>query len=554
MKKNTWYSILSAHMFLLLIIIALDSALNIVHSLLPVWLFSSIINHNSFLFITLFCIWIIEILLSACLRIIYTRLEVTITNAFSYNSYQKIFQNNLIFNSDKEVGISVSKIERALQSYKELLSSFIFGIIPTIIRTITVIITVFYYASPIAPYSAFLLTVIAFLHSFLYWHILEKQEKKCIKSQDVLKNFIVTHTASIKLIQASGGTENILVKIKKYIFLDRDNEIQFWRSNAYIHTLIAFLYLISVALISCYFFYALFYEQIVSATALGLLGSYLRSTSGILYLERPLRTTVKAVTDIQDFLSYMQTLPAEQEASHELSVGIKNIYQKTVNIKIKSLSFNYKNKKPLFYNLDMSLEISKDKPHTFYGITGPSGSGKSTFALLLAGYLKPEAGTLLIDEIFPHDLVESERQKLVIIQIQGHYLFIGTLLDRLLLGLPENAYTKVYLLELLKKYNLETVSLDTHEKFSAGQLQKILFINTYLRVLYFKPAVIILDEPTSSLDTLSEEKILVMIEELTQHAVVFVVSHKKELLSRAYMIADFSLLHKEQKINFIPQA
>ena len=551
MKKDRWYSIISAHIFLLLVIIALDSALNILHPLLPVWLFSSITNHNSFLFITLFCIWISEIILSACLRIIYTRLEVTLTNTLSYTSYQKIFQNNLVFNSNKEIGISLSKIERALQSYKELLSSFTFAIIPTIIRTITVIITLFYYASPIAPYSALLLAAIAFLHSFLYWHILEKQEKKCIETQDSLKNFIINHTASIKLIQASGGTENILTKIKKYILLDRQNEIQFWKSNAYIHTIIAFLYLLSVALISGYFFYALFHEQIVPVTALGLLGSYLRSTTGILYLERPLRTAVKAITDIRDFFSYMYIISAEQHVSHSPAIHIKNMNPEIVTIKVKSLFFSYKNNKALFHNLHMSLEIPQYKTHKLYGITGPSGSGKSSFALLLSGCLKPQTGTLLINEIFPHDLHESQRQTLVVIQIQAHSLLADTLLDTLLLGLPEDAYTKTYLLELLQKYNLEELTLDKHEKLSAGQLQKILFLNTYLRTLYFKPVIIILDEPTSHLDTLSEEKIMATIQELAETSVVFLITHKKELLPLMCMKADFSCIQKEQKINFI---
>ncbi len=546
-QKNSWYKIITAHLVLLVTIIALDSALNVLHPLLPLWLFSSITDHNRSLFLALFGIWLAEIFLAAFLRIIYTKLEVTITSTLCYTSYQKIFQNNLIVGSQKETGVSISKIERAIQSYKELLTSFIFAIIPTVIRTITVIITLFCYASPIASYTALLLIAIACLHSYLYWRLLKKQETKCIETQDSLKNFIITHSSAISLIQASGATEQILARIKKLILSDRYNEIYFWNINAQIHAIISFLYLVSVALVSSYFFNALFYGQISITIALGLLGSYMRSTSGILYLERPLRTAVKALADIQDFFSYMHTIPDNQNSEKIL---LKNRSYGSTTINIKSLSFGYSDKKILFNNLALFLEVPHNQENKLYVITGPSGSGKSSFALLLSGCIQPTAGTIIINTISAHDLLESERQKLVLIQIQTDYMLSDTIYQLLLLGLPEYTYTKKYLLELLEKYNLETVSLDKHEILSAGQRQKILFINTYLRARYFKPAVIILDEPTSYLDTLSEEKIFVTIQELAQNSVIFLITHKKELAAKGYMFADFSLVHKQQKINF----
>ena len=546
-KKETWYSLFFAHAPSLLTIIALDSALNVVHLLMPLWLFSSINNKNLFLFSAIFCLWGVEIFFSAYLRIIYTRLEVAITNKLYYTSYQKLFESDAHADFHKEAGLSISKIERAVQSYKELASTFIFGFLPTLIRTITVIVTLFYYTSPVAPYIALLLILIIFLHIFLYGYILKKKEVDCIKTQDALKNFFITYAPTILLIQISGSIDTILRRLKKRIEADRYNEIAFWKSNAVIHAIVSFLYLITVIILSSYFFYEIFDAKISSSSALGLLALYMRSTNGIIHLERPLRSLTKTLTDIQDFFIYMQSF-LENKQTKNLLLNHKEFWP--TEIEIKSLTFGYTQDKTIFNSISMSLQVSADQKNKIYAITGPSGSGKSTFALLLSGWIKPLSGTILIQNICPQDLLASERQKLVVIQIQTDSLIPETIYHLLLLGLPEDAYSREYLLEILKEYTLETVHLDKHASLSAGQRQKILCINTYLRARYFKPAIIILDEPTNSLDKVSEEKIIGMIEELAETSVVFLITHKKELLSRAYMTTDFSLVEKDQKINF----
>src|SRR5581483_3223958 len=74
--------------------------------------------------------------------------------------------------------------------------------------------------------------------------------------------------------------------------------------------------------------------------------------------------------------------------------------------------------------------------------------------------------------------------------------------------------------------------------------------NLYLRAKYFKPALILIDEPTSSLDEVSEKAITNMINELAQDAITFVIAHRLNTLEQAIGILDFSLIYAEKNMLF----
>ena len=157
---------------------------------------------------------------------------------------------------------------------------------------------------------------------------------------------------------------------------------------------------------------------------------------------------------------------------------------------------------------------------------------------------------------------DSVRQRLIALQGQVSSNIRGTLKYNLEFGLPKHQkrYTDRDLVEVLKKVGLwsmfeykkglETFVGEGGSNFSGGQRQRLNFANLYLRANFYNPPLILIDEPTSSLDEISERAITGMINELAEHAVTMVIAHRLNTINDAVGIMDAGLLATEKEVNF----
>jgi ABC-type bacteriocin/lantibiotic exporter with double-glycine peptidase domain len=201
------------------------------------------------------------------------------------------------------------------------------------------------------------------------------------------------------------------------------------------------------------------------------------------------------------------------------------------HIEIKNISFSYQDDNGKNKNIlsDLSLDIKKNKK---IGIFGDSGSGKSTLLKILLGLIKPDKGDIVIDETkLSEKNIKSWQSKIGYVS-QNTSIFDETLGFNITLN--SNDYDKDYLAELLLKMNLERFTLndidtdnfeigDKGSRISGGEKQRI----GICRALYRKPEILILDEPTSSLDELTQKKILDDIFKMNNITIIL-VSHVLE--------------------------
>jgi ABC-type bacteriocin/lantibiotic exporter with double-glycine peptidase domain len=211
------------------------------------------------------------------------------------------------------------------------------------------------------------------------------------------------------------------------------------------------------------------------------------------------------------------------------------VFQKSLNLNnylhFKNLSYAYlKNKKKslkIFNKINLRISLNEK-----IGIYGTSGSGKSTFLKLIAGLLHPDSGTITIDRIKLTKKNIRSWQNQIGFLTQNTFLLDDKISKNIAFGQKNIDY---HLIEkLLKITNLkkflnhkgeinDKVVGDFGQQISGGERQRI----ALCRVLYRKPKIIILDEPTSSLDKENEEKILKTIFKL-KNITIFLVSHNKE--------------------------
>lgn len=201
-------------------------------------------------------------------------------------------------------------------------------------------------------------------------------------------------------------------------------------------------------------------------------------------------------------------------------------------IEFRDVTFHYPSNQYTSLN-NISLTI---KPGEKIGIIGRSGSGKSSLAKLLVGFYQPDAGSILIDDIDARQLDVHELRHNIGYAPQDIHLFSGTLRDNLLYGasyMDEEAMLQVATItgvhEFARRhpsgYNMRVGERGMN--LSGGQRQAV----ALARALLLNPPILLMDEPTSSMDNTSEELIKKALMPVVADKTLLLVTHRASLLS-----------------------
>ena len=190
-------------------------------------------------------------------------------------------------------------------------------------------------------------------------------------------------------------------------------------------------------------------------------------------------------------------------------------------IEAENLSFSYADEGIL---KNVSLSITKGE---FIGIIGPNGGGKTTFLKLLMGLLKPTSGKLTIDGLAP----KAARTKIAYVPqvLRVDRQFPISVLELVLGGrLCKTPWWKSFsevdrqeALDVIEKVRLSEFKDRAFGTLSGGQAQRALIA----RAMVSKPEILLLDEPTASIDVHAEAEIYEILKELRQKCTILMVTH-----------------------------
>ena len=208
----------------------------------------------------------------------------------------------------------------------------------------------------------------------------------------------------------------------------------------------------------------------------------------------------------------------------------------TDSVEIKHVDFSYVEGKPILK--DVSILAPKGK---MTAVVGPTGSGKTTIMNLLNRFYDVDSGSIEFDgrDIRAYEL-DSLRSHVGIV-LQDSVLFSGTIRDNIRFGVPDASQEMVetaarathihdYIESLPDKY--DTIVDDDQNIFSTGQKQLI----SIARTLLTDPQVLILDEATSNVDTVTESKIQQAMEAVVAGRTSFVIAHRLKTILNADQI------------------
>lgn len=253
----------------------------------------------------------------------------------------------------------------------------------------------------------------------------------------------------------------------------------------------------------------------VYAPVVGLMQTYTTIRGVIPNLDR-VESIIRATPEIQDH-------PAARQLNEAPKI-----------IELRDVSFSYDHTKVLD-----SVSARFHAGETI-GIVGPSGAGKSTLIALLLRFYDPTGGAILLDGHDLRDIKQADLMDLSAIVLQEPFLFVDTVANNIRMGRPDASIEEVTAAAKAANLHEEIMAMEHGYEtvlgrrkdarlISGGQKQRVCIAAALLK----NAPILFLDEATSSLDSVSEQKVQAAIDLLMQGRTTFVIAHRLSTLRNA---------------------
>ena len=364
------------------------------------------------------------------------------------------------------------------------------------------------------------------------WSVRDAGERQLAGYQRIFL-LLSEHLGSLKMIKSSGHEWNFQEKLRNVSDELEEQQVRVGRAGA----IVGVGNSIGMAVGFCIMlYYAVTYLNVPIANFFLLLIIMSRIMPQVTGLQQSIQTInfgLPAYKDIEktfEETELMQETPINPDISR---LGLKS------KIEFKNVSFNYPN---INKNIVKNLNLVIPKKTTI-ALVGPSGIGKTTVADMIVGLLKPSQGQILIDnQELNGDLIGQWRRSIAYVT-QDTYLFNDSIRNNLAWVNPEatdDELWKVLKAAALKDCirglpgGLNSVIGDRGVRLSGGERQRL----SIARALLAQPALLVLDEATSSLDNQNEKLIHQALVNIHGTLTVVIIAHRATTIRHADRILD----------------
>lgn len=340
--------------------------------------------------------------------------------------------------------------------------------------------------------------------------------------QDTIEGINVIKAFNIK----DAFIEKYLNRIKRIVFW----EIKIERKYIFANVLKIVLIVMPVILINCFGSYLIIKNEIT-------MGDFIIYLTLINYMTEPINSINGAILGIRQakgaLLRIMEILDQPIEAKSGCTLKIST--QKPA-IEFKNVSFSYNGKYKILNNMSFSIPQGK-----IAAIVGQSGSGKSTIIKLICGFYQLQEGCV---ELFGNDLSKtkiSEIRETISVVLQDTYVYPVSVFENILYGQASATEEEIYraareanahefIVNMENGYS--TIIGEKGVKLSGGQKQRI----TLARAILRRAPLLILDEPSASLDFQSEMLFQDALERHANDKTILVIAHRMSTIKKANII------------------
>ena len=272
--------------------------------------------------------------------------------------------------------------------------------------------------------------------------------------------------------------------------------------------------------------------QLITFNAL--LVYFIDPVKNLINLQPMMQTAIVAADRLGEILD----LPLEKQGQEANKVSPQTL---TGDIQMQNISFRYGTRKLVLEDVCIMAKQGEK-----IALVGESGGGKTTLAKLLLNLYTPENGEILINGTNIKDIqIDALRERIAYVP-QETFLFSGSIMENLMLGLmdttPEDVINAAKIAQAHDFINnlplrYETMLEENGANLSGGQRQRLAITRAILR----KPDILILDEATSNLDSITERAIESTIHEYSKGITTFIIAHRLSTIKRCdriYIVSD----------------
>ncbi|KKB43755.1 ABC transporter ATP-binding protein [Bacillus thermotolerans] len=435
----------------------------------------------------------------------------------------------LAFFDKRQHGELMSRVTNDIENISSTLNSSVIQVVSSVL-TLTGAIVVMLYLSPLL--TAVTLLIVPLLYMGMKW--ITSRTRRRFKEQQrhlgELNGFIEETVSSKHIVKMFSREEAIAQE-----FSERNMKLKeagFWAQSysGFIPKLMNMLNNLSFALVAGVGG-LLALNGLVTVGVIVIFAEYSRQfTRPLNDLANQFNTLLSAIAGAERVFDIMDTEKEEREDQNKISLDHVD-----GEIKFKDVTFSYEDT-PTLKEIDF-----RASPGEMVALVGPTGSGKTTIINLLARFYNPDSGAVYVDGHDTSNISRQELRKHMGFVLQDSFLFEGTIKENIRYGRLDATDEEVaeaarianahsFIMKLPDGY--ETKLLPEGSGISQGQRQLL----AIARAVLADPAILILDEATSSIDTITEMYIQEALDRLMEGRTSVVIAHRLNTIQRADQI------------------
>jgi len=452
-----------------------------------------------------------------------TVLGQKITKEIRIEMMEKLERINAMFFSSNSSGTVVSRFTNDVDAINSLFTNGIIGMMVDCFKIIGIIISIWMFSSKLGFVTLLLMPAIYGITRLFQKRMLKAQIENRILIGRV-NNHISESLKNIQMIKSFSKERYMEENYKRYLF---DNYKTVEKVNFYDSIYSPFIQITRAVVIA--FIVVLSSKQLnYLGISLGMVAASIELISNLfapienLGMElQNIQQAISGIKRVNDFYNESEDNPKKNELRVEDIIPDRE----EVNLSFKDISFQYEEGADVLQNIRLNL-----KPNEKVTFVGRTGVGKTTLFKLIMGLLKPTKGSITINGIDVYDIPNSEKRRIFGYVDQSFHMIKGTVADQI--SLQDESITKEQIEMALGFVGLtEYVStlengLDTKVTsdalFSQGQKQLL----AIARAIVTNPPLLLLDEITANLDSITEEKIVSVLQKASKVHTILSISHR----------------------------
>lgn len=451
---------------------------------------------------------------------VYARAERRMFRAMSEQFFEHLLRLPLRFHLNRQTGAVNQTLDNALQGYQMMLHHIVFTILPVAAELGTIVVVLMSANQPVFVWL-FCGSVVCYGVAFALSAATIIRPAQMAAAAQVDANARMTDSLlNYETIKYFAAESTVLGKVSDALARTEDGWVAFSRRSAYNGLGVASIFAGFLAI-------AIGHAAHEVSRGRMTVGEFVLVNAYMLQVVRPVEMLGFALQALSQGLAMLNgVLDLFRQAPEPSRVGTRRGLHGPGRLEFRDVSVAYQPDRPGLRGVSFEVRAGKT-----LGIVGPSGAGKSTIVRLLVRMLEPDVGRVLIDDAPIDELAISDLRRAIAVVPQDSVLFNDTIAYNIAFGRSgssqsdvEQAATLAHLDAFIARLpdGYATVVGERGVKLSGGEKQRVAIARGAIK----QPLIYVFDEATSSLDSRTEQEILLNIRAISRSCTTLIIAHR----------------------------